>query len=64
MLNTRLREQLLSYKAFANQVNSLLKDANQMHTELDVDNKPINLVKGRLDRTYSEIGDHSSEEIR
>lgn len=37
---------------------------NQIHTELDVEMKPINLVKGRLDRSYDLVGEQTVEELK
>lgn len=59
-----LRAQLKSYAQFAGSVNSTLKDVNQIHTELDVEMKPINLVKGRLDRSYDLVGEQTAEELK
>lgn len=56
--------QLKAYSQYAAAINSTLKDVNEMHTELDVDMKPINLVKGRLDRSYDQIGDQTTEELK
>jgi hypothetical protein len=63
-LTTTLRAQLKAYAAYAGSINSALKDVNQIHTELDVEMKPINLVKGRLDRAYDLLGEQTAEEIK
>ncbi|KAK4700122.1 hypothetical protein P7C70_g6127, partial [Phenoliferia sp. Uapishka_3] len=63
-LTTDLRAQLRTYISFASTVNAQLKDVNQLHSELDDDNKPLTIVKGRLDRAYDEVGREAEEEIR
>ncbi|GAA5868158.1 hypothetical protein JCM1840_006161 [Sporobolomyces johnsonii] len=63
-LTAQLRAQLRDYISHTGAINSTLKDINQIQTELDVDQKPINLVKGRLDKTYDVLGEQATEEIR
>ncbi|BGP16852.1 hypothetical protein JCM10213_003328 [Rhodosporidiobolus nylandii] len=62
-LSAQLRAQLKSYLTHTTTVNTALKDVNQMQTELDVDHKPLNLVKNRLDKAYDLLGAHTVEEI-
>ncbi|KAK4051354.1 hypothetical protein OIV83_002838 [Microbotryomycetes sp. JL201] len=63
-LTAQVRAQLKHYISHAVLVNNALKDVNQIQTELDVDLKPINLVKGRLDRAYDLVGTQASEELQ
>lgn len=59
-----LRSQLKTYTAFANTINSTLKDANQVHSELDQENKPLPLVAKRLNAVWDVIGEQTNEEIK
>ncbi|KAM0789271.1 hypothetical protein ACM66B_000113 [Microbotryomycetes sp. NB124-2] len=63
-LTAQVRAQLKHYISHAVLVNNALKDVNQIQTELDIDGKPINLVKGRLDRAYDLVGQQASEELQ
>ncbi|KAK4057187.1 hypothetical protein OIO90_001682 [Microbotryomycetes sp. JL221] len=63
-LTAQVRAQLKHYISHAALVNNSLKDVNQIQTELDVEGKPINLVKGRLDRAYDTVGAQASDEIQ
>ncbi|GAA5993982.1 hypothetical protein JCM11641_006440 [Rhodosporidiobolus odoratus] len=62
-LTTQLRGQLNAYFHHTNLINTTLKDVNQIQTELDVDHKPITLVKGRLDKAYELLGAQTEEEL-
>ncbi|KAI5480208.1 SAGA-associated factor 29-like protein [Pseudohyphozyma bogoriensis] len=62
-LTNQLRAQMREYATYAGQVNSTLKDANQIQSELE-EKKPLSLLKGRLDKVYSEIEVETVEELR
>lgn len=63
-MTNNLRMQLKAYSQYAVAVNATLRDLNQIQSELDIDMKPINLVKGRLERSYDQIGDQTAEELK
>ncbi|GAA5897645.1 hypothetical protein JCM6882_000059 [Rhodosporidiobolus microsporus] len=62
-LTATLKAQLSAYLAHIGAINATLKDVNQIQKELDVEHKPINLVKGRLDKAYDLLGTQTEEEI-
>ncbi|GAA5826379.1 hypothetical protein JCM11251_002340 [Rhodosporidiobolus azoricus] len=62
-LAATLRAQLSAYLVHVGTINATLKDVNQIQTELDVEHKPISLVKDRLDKAYDLLGTQSEEEI-
>ncbi|GAA6045046.1 hypothetical protein JCM8097_002333 [Rhodosporidiobolus ruineniae] len=62
-LSNQLRGQLKAYLAQIGAVNATLKDVNQIQSELEVEQKPINLVKGRLDKAYDLVGAQTEEEL-
>lgn len=58
-----LGAQLRDWTNYTELVNSTLKDVNQLQADLDVDNKPINLVKGRLFSAYDQMTERSEREL-
>ncbi|GAA5838262.1 hypothetical protein JCM5353_005765 [Sporobolomyces roseus] len=63
-LTAQLRSQLRDYIGFTGAINSTLKSINQIQSELDDDKKPINLVKGRLDKSYDTLEEQANDEMR
>lgn len=63
-MTAQLRSQLRDYIGFTGAINSTLKSINQIQSELDDDKKPINLVKGRLDKSYDTLEEQANDEMR
>lgn len=59
-----LRSRLSNFAAGTTLINSTLKDVHQLQSELDVELKPLSLVKGRLDRAYDVVGEQTIDEIK
>lgn len=58
-----LGAQLRDWTSYTELVNSTLKDVNQLQADLDIDNKPINLVKSRLFSAYDQMTERSEREL-
>lgn len=63
-LSAQLRTHLKGYSNLVVAVNSSLKDVNQTQSELDTENKPLPLIRPRLERQLDLVGEQAQEEMK